>query len=1157
MSAPTQPTTARRPAPATGKSRVTQYVDQQLEKTRRQVKSTDLIASILLLAVMVIGFFLLAAFLDAWVVTFTPLMRWAALLLLVTGCVVMMVFSIWPLLTKQINPDYAAKMLEDSKPGFRNSVLNYVWFRKKPDSIRGAVFDAVARQAAVDLNSVPVDSSVDRSKVIRFGFWLVGMTAAFIAYFMLSPKNPLQTLNRILLPSADLAKPAVVTIADVTPGNTSVFFGDQVEITAKVYGPHSPEQVQLIYSTNDGRQSGQVRLMQPDPTTPRQYKLDLTADTGGLRESLEYEIVARDGQSGKFEIKVAPRPAITIESIQIDPPKYTKLKSQTTLQGAIESVEGAKVTISATANLEIDNATIELLNQLPTLPNEDQKFKLARAPLNMAVDSKNAKAVFQLTLDTNREKPIATHYRLNFNSVDGNTPAVPNTYPIRIIPDLAPELEILAPVSAESKVATNGSLNVTAAANDLDYEISFVRIHIEHGGNKVLSEKLVLDNQANNRQKVQARYQIKPEEIGLTTGDQAIFYITAEDNRTSYFSDTDPAPNVTRSKNYSFTVTEPKTPDADQQDKNRTEPNTAPQDNEPSDDPQDPKDDESETGQQDDSSEKTPQESRDTSESDDTQGSKGNEESNQPSEKSPSNNQESGTKDQDNLQPDEQNPRNSSAEESSDETPSKENGGGSTENENPSDDSDTSASPPNNGATGGADQPSENETPAGGGGSETDTDGGDPKNKSNDASTGQRPSDSDPNEDAANAKSGNNPTGNNTVNDSAPEKKDDNLTEGEEQLSSDASEGEKIRRLQDLVGDDPDEREQSGNPDQPNGAQDPERPPNNPSNNPENQNQNPNKSEDSPGTGEDANGTDPGGQNNTPEGQPNSRPQNDSAEGGPQKQNPSGQSKSDPSGSSESPSKPSGQSQTPDTGQAQSQQPDSGPPNGKSNDDTPGGEQPSGDQPGGKQPSDSGNPSDSPSGQGTPGDQPSDQSSSQSQAGGPAGQPGGEPGNGDPKGAGQPQQSSDDAQTDESANPQGGSQSGAGDTGSDVLLREKENLEHSKKAIDLLLNKLRKQRHTPDPELLKKMGWDKQQLNDFIDDWDQMREAATRGEAEARAYERRLKPLGLHPDGKRRTVASNQEKAGDVIQDGVVNEAPPEEYHNFNSFLQDLQRARQ
>ena len=584
MSVPTKQTAARRPAAPKANSRVTQYVDQQLEKTRRQVKSTDLIASGLLLAVMVVGFLLLAAIVDAWVITLTPLMRWSALLLLVAGCVSMLAFSIWPLLTKKINPDYAAKMLEDSKPGFRNSVLNYVWFRKKPDGIRSAVFDAVARQAAVDLNSVPADSSVDRSKVIQLGFWLVGVTAAFIVYFMLSPKNPFQTLNRVMFPAADLAKPAVVTISDVTPGNASVFFGDQVQITAKVFGPHSPEEVQLIYSTNDGRQSGQVMTMQPDPTTPRQYKLDLTKNMGGLRESLEYEIVARDGQSGKFEIKVAPRPAITIESIHIQPPKYTKLKPQTALQGAIDGVEGSQVTLSATANLEIENATIEFLKQQPSAPNEDQKFRLVRAPMDMKVDSKNARVIFQLTLDTNREKPFATHYRLNFRSASGKKPETLNVYPIRIIPDLAPELEIRTPTDAESKVPLNGRLAVVATATDLDYEVSFIEINIARRGNEIFSEKLPLKYQAGNRQKAQMRYEIKPEELGLKVGDQCVFNLAAGDNRTTYFSDTDPAPNVSPSKNYSFTVTEPNKSSDSQSNKN-PESNPPPSDGDPEETP--------------------------------------------------------------------------------------------------------------------------------------------------------------------------------------------------------------------------------------------------------------------------------------------------------------------------------------------------------------------------------------------------------------------------------------------------------------------------------------------------------------------------------------------------------------------------------------------
>ena len=90
------------------------------------------------------------------------------------------------------------------------------------------------------------------------------------------------------------------------------------------------------------------------------------------------------------------------------------------------------------------------------------------------------------------------------------------------------------------------------------------------------------------------------------------------------------------------------------------------------------------------------------------------------------------------------------------------------------------------------------------------------------------------------------------------------------------------------------------------------------------------------------------------------------------------------------------------------------------------------------------------------------------------------------------------------------------------------------------------------------MNWSKQDLNEFIDSHDEMRAAAEQGNVRAkREYERRLRSYGLQPASNRRAVAGNQEEAGTVIQDAAVNEAPPEQTYDFNSFLQDMQRDRQ
>ncbi len=127
-------------------NKVKQYVNYQLEKTRRQVKSTDLMCGILAIVVYVLGFLLLVALWDAWVWPLATTGRWISLGLLIAGCCLLFTFSIVPLLVKKINPDYAAKMIEEAKPSFKNSLLNYVSLRRKGNTVNPAVLDAVSRK---------------------------------------------------------------------------------------------------------------------------------------------------------------------------------------------------------------------------------------------------------------------------------------------------------------------------------------------------------------------------------------------------------------------------------------------------------------------------------------------------------------------------------------------------------------------------------------------------------------------------------------------------------------------------------------------------------------------------------------------------------------------------------------------------------------------------------------------------------------------------------------------------------------------------------------------------------------------------------------------------------------------------------------------------
>ena len=393
-------------------AKVKSYVNHQLEKTRKQVKTVDLIAGGLVLIAYVVGFLMIAALIDAWVWTLPVWARWVCLFLLIGGCVAYTLMAIVPLLLKRINPDYAARMIEDAKPTFKNSLLNYVSLRKKPEAIKPAVFDAVSRQAAANLATVPEDATVDRSKLIRLGFVLVGLTLFAVGYKMLSPKDPLQTFARIVSPGGKIAKPAVVNILDVDPGDAKVFFGEELHVSAKVRGSHDPEDVRLIYSTLDGQHVEQTVFMQPDSAS-NQYSIDLSMAGGGIQQSLKYRIVARDGVSPEYEVTVQPNPSITIESIVLTPPDYTKMRQRTLAgPGPIDAVEGTKVQVQAIANLPIQLAYIELLNEVvdPNRPATeiayDARYRVATTPIEMKSDGETATGNFQITLNSSPRETV-------------------------------------------------------------------------------------------------------------------------------------------------------------------------------------------------------------------------------------------------------------------------------------------------------------------------------------------------------------------------------------------------------------------------------------------------------------------------------------------------------------------------------------------------------------------------------------------------------------------------------------------------------------------------------------------------------------------------------------------------------------------------------
>ena len=379
-----------------------------------------------------------------------------------------------------------------------------------------------------------------------------------VTYKLVSPRDPLLTVRRILFPSDQIAKPASVQIADVQPGNTNVFFGDSLEVTATVRGPHDPAGVRMLVSTADGQIVDRPIVMTADESG-RGYAALLQLSDAGIQQSLRYRIVAGDGETPEFRATVRANPAITIESIDLTAPAYTGLPVRTlTGRGDIEAVEGTEAMIRAVANLPIEVAYIELLNEIPD-PNattpDATRMKAAAPPIQMRLVSENqATGRFSLSLNSRRTKPIATHYQVRFVSKSGDRNETPNVYPIRITPDLAPEIKIVTPRSRESSLAVNDRLPIEIWASDLDFAIASVTLNMDHQGSGLLRQALPLESDTGN-QRVTARLAFEPSRYGLQPGDQVVFHAVAADNRVSIRS-LEPDPNLTQSDNFTITIDE-------------------------------------------------------------------------------------------------------------------------------------------------------------------------------------------------------------------------------------------------------------------------------------------------------------------------------------------------------------------------------------------------------------------------------------------------------------------------------------------------------------------------------------------------------------------------------------------------------------------------
>jgi hypothetical protein len=121
------------------------------------------------------------------------------------------------------------------------------------------------------------------------------------------------------------------------------------------------------------------------------------------------------------------------------------------------------------------------------------------------------------------------------------------------------------------------------------------------------------------------------------------------------------------------------------------------------------------------------------------------------------------------------------------------------------------------------------------------------------------------------------------------------------------------------------------------------------------------------------------------------------------------------------------------------------------------------------------------------------------------------------------------------------------------------NIEYAKKATDLALEYLKDQQTQPDQELLDRLGWTQEDVQKFVQRWEQMkREAAgrdNRAQPARRQLDDALRSLGLGPGSDRLRQGEGRKDGMRGMRESGSRTRLPAEYRDlYDAYLRSAAR---
>ncbi len=307
-----------------------------------------------------------------------------------------------------------------------------------------ALSDAAVKTVYERVKPIEFDAIVDYTKTKKISLYFLSVLTLCVLLFSVVP-GLTEASNRLIKFNQQFFPPARFYF-EVTPGNTEITRGDNLQILIRVKGK-VPSKVYL-WTREESETNFKEQQLVKDSLNNYKYSIQQ------LRSSMFYYVSAEDVNSEEYKIVVVDRPVIRSLDLKIIPPSYSGLPIDIQKDnGNISALIGSKVELSILGSKELKSAKVLF---------DDS------AEVDLKLNSNFASGSFQIKKDNS--------YIISLTDLAGKNKLQPIRYYIKTQSDQSPAIELVYPKD-NINLANDNRVPIELKVND---DFGFSKLNLNY-----------------------------------------------------------------------------------------------------------------------------------------------------------------------------------------------------------------------------------------------------------------------------------------------------------------------------------------------------------------------------------------------------------------------------------------------------------------------------------------------------------------------------------------------------------------------------------------------------------------------------------------------------------------------------------------------------